>query len=177
MNDTKNTEKNYVGYEYMEVSVKKGKEAMYTDGYRNFGWDYTERNVSSRNSKKVTLCFKRDRAVRKTAELSRLQRQFEAGVREIEMLEQSQTTMASAVAYAIGILGTAAMAGSVFSYLNGGMFLMVVLAIPGFIGWILPYFCFREMRKKKVCQTAPVLEQKEDEIYQICEQGYKLLHV
>ncbi len=68
---------------------------------------------------RVTMKFKRDRKIRNKAELTRLQRQFESGAAEIAALEKSKTLGASAAAFLIGIVGTAFMAGSVFSYLAG----------------------------------------------------------
>ena len=61
--------------------------------------------------------FKRDRKVRNKAELTRLQRQFDSCVSEIESLERSKYLRASVFAYIIGVVGTAFMAGSVFAYL------------------------------------------------------------
>ncbi len=123
----------------------------------------------------VNLKFKRDRKTRNKAELTRLQRQFEAAVREIENLEKSKNLGASVFAYAFGIIGTAFMAGSVFSY-NGGLIpLSIVLAIPGFAGWILPYFLYIKLTNKKTASVTPLIDRQYDLIYETCENASSLL--
>ena len=48
--------------------------------------------------------------------------------------------------------------------------------MPGFLGWILPYFLYRVMVRRKAAQIEPLMEQKYDEINEICERGSRLLH-
>ncbi|MBS5285246.1 MAG: hypothetical protein KHY46_15585 [Clostridiales bacterium] len=171
-----NQQNGFVGFEYMEVPTKRSMESLYVDGYQNFGWEY-EGTFTQGESEYVTMKFKRNRKIRNKAELSRLQRQFESCAHEIEALEQSQTTTATIAAFSIGLAGTALMGGSMFAYLNGMLPLMVILAIPGFLGWIIPYFCYRKLQSTKALQIAPIIEQKNDEIYAVCEQGCNLLTV
>jgi len=52
----------------------------------------------------------------------------------------------------------------------------LLFAVPGFIGWIIPYFLYRRAIGKQTEKLAPLIEQKYDEIYEICEKGNKLLH-
>jgi hypothetical protein len=120
--------------------------------------------------------FKRDRKIHNKAELTRLQRQFESCASEIERLEASKSIGASVFAYSTGIVGTAFIAGSVFSYLAGMVPLMIVLAVPGFIGWIVPYFGYLRIQKKKIEQVTPLIDQKYDEIYDVCEKANGLLN-
>ena len=120
--------------------------------------------------------FKRDRKLRNRVELTRLQHQFEAYAREIEVLERSRTTVASVVAFSVGLVGTALLGGAVFAYLHGVPPLMV-LAVPGFLGWITPCFCYRRLRDRREQQITPLIEQKNDEIYTVCEQGCHLLEL
>lgn len=167
----------FVGFEYLEVPAKSSKESLYVDSYRNFGWEYEGEAAAGEKEGKVRLKFKRDRKIRNKAELSRLQRQFEACAREIETMERSETTMASIAAFSIGLVGTALLGGAMFSYLAGMLPLMVVLAVPGFIGWIIPYFCYQKLRRSRSQQIAPFVEQKMEEIYEVCQRGCSLLNV
>lgn len=169
-----NQENSFVGFEYMEVPAKRSMESLYVDSYQNFGWVY-EGTSEQENSDRVTMKFKRDRKIRNKAELSRLQRQFESCAHEIEALERSQTTTATIAAFSIGLVGTALLGCAMFSYLNGMLPLMVILAVPGFLGWIIPYFCYKKLQRTKAAQIAPIIEQKNDEIYAVCEQGCRLL--
>ena len=56
------------------------------------------------------------------------------------------------------------------------LWLTVLLAIPGFLGWILPYFLYRRLVRKKTAEIEPLQEQKYDEIDAICEKGSRLPH-
>lgn len=93
----------------------------------------------------MTIRMKRDRKIINKMELTRLQRHFEACLNEMEALEKSKTSAATVWALAVGILGTVFVAGSAFAITHEPpiVWLCILLAIPGFIGWILPYFIYR----------------------------------
>lgn len=165
----------YVGYEYMEVPAKKSMESLYADSYQNFGWQHEASDAVEGKKDSVQMRFKRDRVLRNKAELTRLQRQFESDVHEIEHLEQSKTTAATIIAIVIGLVGTVFLGLSMFAYLNNAMSLMIILAVPGFLGWILPYFCYKKIKQVKTDQIDPLIGQKQDEIYVVCEQANRLL--
>lgn len=173
MSEVTNNE-NFIGYDYKNITAKRGMEGVYADGYANFGWKLDESSPAA-GSSAVALKFKRDRKIRNKAELSRLQRKFESGVAEIENLEKTKTSAASIAAYSIGLLGAAFMAGSVFSYLDGRIPLMIILAIPGFACWALSLPCYGGMAAKRTQAAAPVIDRQYDEIYAICEQAHNLL--
>lgn len=54
--------------------------------------------------------------------------------------------------------------------------LTVLLAIPGFAGWITPAFLYKKGKVKKRAEMQPYLEQKFEELHQICQKGNSLLH-
>lgn len=185
MDDTQAKKKEFVGYEYKEVSTDKSKASFLADGYENFGWElegniYEDAmgNGNLHQQKRVTLRLKRNRKIINKMELTRLQRNFEACVSEIETLEKSKTSAATMYALILGILGTAFMAGSTFAVTAQPphIILCILLAIPGFIGWILPYFVYKKVLGKQTEKVAQMIEEKYDEIYAICEKGNKLLY-
>jgi hypothetical protein len=92
-NEIIRNEQNFIGYEYREVSVKRELESLYTDGYSNFGWEYDGNGASVPSINAVIMKFKRDRKIRNKAELSRLQRQFDVMVGEIDTLEKTKTSV------------------------------------------------------------------------------------
>ncbi|MGN1015192.1 MAG: hypothetical protein ACI4PM_07545 [Butyricicoccus sp.] len=170
-------ETNFVGYEYQSVNVKRSMVSVYADGYENFGWEYEgmEEEPGKLTMDTVTMRFKRNRKIPNKAELTRLQRNFNVCIKEILSLEASKRTKASVIAYTVGIVGTAFMAGSVFSVTAGKIIPCIILAIPAFIGWILPYFVFRNVEKKRTEQVMPLIDQKYDELYAVCERAHALL--
>lgn len=175
MSEITKNENNFIGYEYKDITVSRSMESVYADGYANFGWELDSTTPSMHGISFVTLKFKRDRKIRNKAELTRLQRQFESCAAEIESLEKSKATGAMIAAFSIGLVGTAFMAGSVFAYLAGMLPFSIVLAIPGFLGWILPYFCYVNIRRKKTAKVTPMIDNQYDTIYDVCEKANTLL--
>lgn len=172
---SENMQSNFIGYEYTSKTVKRGIADLYTDCFPSFGWSVEGYNPTLTPTT-VTMKFKRDRKLINKVELTRLQREFESHVGEINKLEISKTSFARVMAYIIGIVGTAFMAGSVFA-VNADMIpLTVILGIPAFIGWIAPYFCYRRMGEKKAEKVAPLIEQQYDAIYATCEKANALLY-
>mgnify|MGYP001852342004 FL=1 len=169
------SDKAFVGYEYQEVAVKNGMTSVYADGYENFGWKLEKSDVALGKPDSVIMKFKRDRKIRNKPELTRLQRQFDAIVSEIVSLESSKRLKASIAAYVVGIIGAAFMAGSVFAFTAGLLLPSVILAVPAFIGWIVPYFLYRSMEKKKTASVTPLIDSKYDELYTVCERANGLL--
>ena len=184
MEDTGRQKKNFVGYEYKEIIAESSQVSFLLDGYECFGWELNESMTGSEESKnpsyqkKTTLHLKRNRKIINKTELTRLQRNFEACVKEIEALEKSKTSAATMYALIVAITGTAFMAGSVFAVTarTPNIVLSVILAVPGFIGWIIPCFLYRKIAGKQTEKIMPLIEQKYDEIYEICEKGNKLLY-
>lgn len=170
-------EKSFVGYEYKEITVNTKWVSMYLDCYENFGWIAEEEVADIRNQNPVTIRMKRDRKIMNKMELTRLQRNFEACTRDLGKLEREKTSAATVWALVTGIAGTVFMAGSTFAVTHEPpiIWLCVLLAIPGFIGWILPYFVYRKVVEKQTERVQPLIEQKMEEIYEVCEKGHSLL--
>ncbi len=120
--------------------------------------------------------LKRNRKIINKAELTRLQRNLEDCLRQVNELEASKTRKATIVSIAIGIIGTMFMTGSVFAVTAEPpiIWLCVLLAIPAFVGWITPYFCFTKMVHKRIAVVTPLIEEKYDEVHEICEKANKL---
>ncbi|MDD2959966.1 MAG: hypothetical protein PHR92_15855 [Lachnospiraceae bacterium] len=180
MGEINETSRGYIGYEYKELVVDKNQVSFYLDGYENFGWEIDERQytpAAGDKPGKSVIRLKRDRKIMNKAELTRLQRHFEDCFNQISSLEASKTSTATMIALIIGILGTAFIACSTFAVTHEPprILLCIVLAIPGFAGWALPYFAYRKIVLKKSRELDPLIEEKRDEIYEICEKGHNLL--
>ena len=178
MNEVTKNSENYVGYEYLSITVKREMEGAVADGYPNFGWQLYGASASALGTGTINLKFKRDRKIRNKAELSRLQRQFEAGVEQIESLQHSKTTNAFIIAVTAGLVGTAFLGGATFAYIYGSMIpLMLVLAVPGFICWLASYPLYKRVSNRRTNTVAPLIDAQYDAIYQVCEKGHALLAV
>ncbi|MDE7156896.1 MAG: hypothetical protein K2O02_02880 [Lachnospiraceae bacterium] len=184
MDVSEKQQKNYVGYEYKEIVTESSRVSFLLDGYENFGWEIDGKVQERRSTpntasgQKVTVYLKRNRKIINKAELTRLQRNFEACVREIDGMEKSKTSAASMYAIILGIFGTAFMAGATFAVTAQPphYILCILLAVPGFLGWIVPFFLYKRESRKQAEKLAPLIEEKYDEIYEICEKGNKLLY-
>lgn len=167
--------KAYIGYEYKSITADCDVESMYVDGYQNFGWILESISKPQVGLNTIAMKFKRDRKIRNKAELTRLQRQFEACASEITRMEKSKASHGMIVALIVGLIGTAFLAGATFAYLGGLIGVCIVLALPGFIGWILPYFLYNATYSKQAAKVDPLIENKQDEIYEVCERANALL--
>lgn len=184
MDERKKEKKSFVGYEYKEVISESSKVSFLIDGYENFGWMIDEnlpgnnKTGEKTNQNKVVIRLKRNRKIINKMELTRLQRNFEACVSEIERLEKSKTSAATIYALILALLGTAFIAGSVFAVTAQPPRILwcILLAVPGFLGWIFPYFVYKKIAGRQMEKLAPLIEEKYDEIYEICEKGNKLLY-
>lgn len=168
------SEKRFVGYEYTNITVKRSVADLYEDSYENFGYMLESTNDIPGKIDSVSMKFKRDRKIINKAELTRLQRNFNACVNDILALEKSKYMFAATIAYVIGIIGTAFMAGSVFCVTSELILPCIILAIPAFIGWITPYIIYSKIVKKKTAEIDPLIDEKYDDIYDICKKANEL---
>ena len=167
----------FVGYEYKELPAGGERASFCLDCYQNFGWILDERTSEYPHHGKGKWMLKRDRKIVNKVELTRLQRHFEACMAELEELEHSKTNRATITAVSVGLIGTAFLAGATFSATHEPPLigLTVLLAIPGFLGWFLPYFIYRAMVRRRTKVVNELMERKYDEIDEICEKGRRLL--
>lgn len=184
MDDIKGMKKEFMEYEYKDLNAENRNVSFLIDGYECFGWELDEKLSGSNkerelpNQNKTIIRLKRNRKIINKMELTRLQRNFEACVDEIAALENAKTSVATMYALGMGIIGTSFMAGSVFAIVAQPPYnaLSILLAIPAFLGWIFPYFLYKKMVVKQTEKLTPLIEEKYDEIYEVCEKGNKLLH-
>lgn len=170
--------KDFVAYDYREITVSEEQCALYRDAYENFGWELDESLHTATAQGKMKLRFRRDRKIPNKTELTRLQRNFDVCMEEIQTLETAKRSGPATAAFTAGVLGTACMAGAVFSITADPplVVLCILLAVPGFLGWILPWFLYRWLVRRRTLRLSPIIERKYDELYEVCEKGNKLLH-
>ena len=167
----------FESYDYLNISVEESLCSQYMDGYASFGWKPDENLPTEKGNGKVQLHFKRSRNILNKTELIRLQRHYEACMAEISALEASKTSVPTIVSLTSGLIGCAFMAGSVFAVTAEKpiLWLMVLLAIPGFALWGGAYFGYKLAKMRRTAQVEPLIEAKYDEAYQVCEKAQKML--
>lgn len=177
MSEIKKSSSEFIGYEYQEVTVDPSKVSLFLDCYRSFGWITDENVPSVGGGSKESIHLKRDRKLTNRTELTRLQRHFEACIQEMKALEQAKTSAATIWSFLVGLIGTAFMAGSTFAVTHEPpiIWLCVLLAVPGFLGWGLPYLIYKSTVRRETDRLTPLIEAKYDEAYGICERASKLL--
>lgn len=91
---------------------------------------------------------------------------------------KAKTASVTMYAIILGVIGTAFMAGSVFAVTAQPpcYILCILLAVPGFLGWIFPHFLYKKIAGKQTEKITPLIEAKCGEICEICGKGNKLLH-
>jgi len=162
----------FMMYEYIEVNVKQNLVQLCSDCYKELGW--TVINTSS-SMDSNTMKLQRDRKIKNRAALCDLQRRCEGAFSTIEKLERKKTLKAMTISLGIGIVGTAFMAGSVFAYLASMIPFCVILAIPAFIGWALPYFFYKKIYIETSTKVNVMIDHNYDVIYDSCEKASHLL--
>jgi len=167
----------HIGYEYKDIRISAEYISFYLDSYKNFGWRTDESMPQRRSIGQVTVSLKRSRHIINKVELTRLQQNFEACVQEIKALEGRKGFGASAAALIVGLMGMAFVVGAVFAVTaqSPNYPLCAKLAVLGFTGCIVAPFLYRWMVERKTQWLAPLIEEKREEIYAICEKGYSLL--
>ena len=167
----------FIIYDYKKITVEEKKLSFYLDCYENFGWILDDRFSINVGSSMTTLHLKRNRKIINKTELTRLQRHFESCADELIVMEKSKASTAVTICLIIGIIGTAFMAGSVFAITATPprYWLSTILAIPAFIGWITPPLLYKRIIASKAKKLEPYIEEKYDEIYEICQKGHALL--
>ena len=170
-------EQDFTGYEYKNVKVSCEQLSLYMDAYECFGWRIDERLSGLPGDGLITLHLKRDRKIMNKMELTRLQRNFEGCMEEIALLEKEKTRLATAASITAGIVGTAFLAGATFAAtaVQPRILLCMLLAVPGFGGWILPYFLYRYIERRRTKAILPLIDKKYDEIVELMKKGHALL--
>lgn len=163
----------FESFDYTKVTVAENQMSQYMDGYEHFGWKVDSNVPIEKGMGKVTIHLKRSRAVFNKMELTRLQRHFEACMSEIAALENSTESFAMIAALTSGISGCAFIAGSVFAVTAAKpiIWLMILLAIPGFFLWGIAYPLYKYVKKRREEKVKPLIEAKLDEAEKVCEKG------
>lgn len=165
----------FVSWDYKEIAVESAYLSQYLDAYACFGWQ-VDREMENAGER-ARLSLRRNRHILNKVELTRLERQFEACMNTIEALKASIHSRATMAALVVAMIGTAFMAGATFAVTAAPptVWLCVVLAVPGFIGWGGAYFVYKRVSALRAREVEPLIDGKRDEIEETCKKGARLL--
>ncbi|MGO4784439.1 hypothetical protein [Cryobacterium sp. W22_MBD10_FK3] len=162
-------------YEYTTIRVPRDLESIYADSYRNFGWITEATETGLPGATTVTLRLKRDRALKNRPLVAELQRQADVALVAIAALERSASTAALGLSIGVGIVGTAFLAGSVFSLEAGLVPLSIVLGAVGLVGWLAGYLVHGRVLAQRTARVIPLVDAQYDVVYQSGERASHLL--
>lgn len=181
-------EKQYIGYDYKEITVSKKLEPAWKDCYTNFGWEMEKSQPAVEKGVWEPLrimiaplavfsghFFKNMIQDHESVTKSALKMKRNRKIPNKEHLEKSKALGASVAAYIIGLLGTVCMALSMFSYLASNMAGCIGFAIPAFLGWILSYVAYVVIKNRREEIVNKEMETKFDAVNEICMQAHKLV--
>lgn len=165
------TRKDFMGFEYQDIVVKKAMQSVYTDGFESFGWIADGTGEAAGRADSVIMKFKRARKIRNKQELARLQKEFEDCGAQIVSLERSKTLQASVTGSAVGLIGTAVMAATAFAVADGQILLCGALLAAGLTIWMGAGLLAQYISEKKAETVNPLIAGKYEELYSVCKKA------
>lgn len=166
-------EREFISYEYKEVSIKNKKIELYLDSIKNFGWSIVTQELEMYKTK---LKLKRNYKLKNREQVVMLEKKFENAFEILETKDGKETNKAFIVSLTLGLIGSAFMAGAVFSYLASIIWAMIVLAIQGFTLWAIPYFVYKKVLSNTKRKITPLIDQAYSVIFNSTEEAYKLIN-
>lgn len=162
-------------YEYRAVPVPGDRLSLTRDTYAAFGWIEEGNPTGGSPLGPLTLSLKRDRHIRNRSMINELQRKSEAALNDIDHLERSKVQKAQIVAFTIGVIGSAFLAGSVFAFQAALWVPFVIFGAVGLVAWVAPFFAYRSIRTSQTSKVAPLIDQRYDTIYDAAERAQRLM--
>lgn len=164
----------FVAYEYMTVKADRDREGLSRDTYRNFGWIVEGYGSPIPGSSTVGIKLKRDRGIKNRPLIVELQRQAENALQTIDQLERSKDTVSVAAALSVGVVGSALLAGSVFTINSGHWVAGILLGTAGLLGWLAGYITHGRVKSKRTQKVAALIDRQYDIVYSTAEQAAQL---
>lgn len=191
-------------YDHATVKVDRDLESLYQDTYRAFGWQVEGRDDPSgadawrplhsrfaRNvplvgwfyrqaegarpaARLVLLRLRRDRSIANRKRVDELQHQALGALGDIDHLERSVSSRATATSSVLGVVGAALLAGAVFS-ITAAPLLMVVLGALGLIAWAGAAVSHVVVRRRRRAAIEPLLQERYDVVHEAAGEAVTLL--
>jgi len=167
---------NYRSYEYMTKTAGSREAGEIINRYESLGWEL-DRHADGLLL--TTLTFKRDRNINNKSQLNRLQLRIEDAGNEIVYLEESKTKGATIFSLAAGIFGALTFGGGMSLIMFnadpvswGAVIGGTVLGVVGGAIAAVVYPIYKRLIRKKTAKINPRIEEKRDEIADLCQEAY-----
>lgn len=148
------------------------------DCYESLGYELTGQRVSVPGGQ-VTLSFRRDRAVKSKAQLSKIQRTMDDTLVSIATMEAEKTKKATDQVVILGTL-SALVFGLGMSCTMVWTNLMVpgiVIGVIGIAGGILTWMRYKNVCESEIARLNPRIEEEYDRVATLCEEAQAILRV
>lgn len=170
--------KDFIAYEYATKMVKASEQTRVCDIHEAFGWEIT--SIKPCGIDDVTISIKRDRKIAHKAELAKLERQAIEVYNGIKALEKSKTKGANIFAYSFGSASALVFGGGMSLCMTqsgvGAIAGGVVLGVVGLVMATINAVVYGKNVKNKTNKLLPVIDQKEEQLANLLEQGNDLLN-
>jgi len=162
----------FIAHEYTTVRAPRDLARLYEDTYRAFGWTVTDEHTVPGSTE---FKLKRDRSIRTRSAIAELERKAQRSLTTIGRLSNSPRTFAMTSAIAIGLIGTAFLAGSVFTLLGGFIVASIALGVVGLLGWAGGAASYLLVRNRRTAKIAARIDAEYRTVYECAEQATRLL--
>lgn len=169
------TPKDLCHWEYRTITVKRSKEYAYISTYLSFGWELESAETLPYTVEKITLHFKRLAALSSNAQLLHLQREFDAAMGKLEVMDSIPAGEAAAPAIFMGLVGVSSIVGAIVINLAWQLQESLLLMVVGIALCSFSYFLYCSRCKRFLAQVFPHYLHGYEEVYQINRQARALL--
>lgn len=169
------TTTDFTPYEYLTLQVDRELESLYKDTYHNLGYTIEGYGTGLPNPATVTIKLKRDRRISNRPAVLEQQRTAEQALATITSLERSKQTAPLVAALTAGVVGSAVLAGSIFSITAGLWSLGIPLGVVGLAGWAAGWFTHGRVRASQLAKVTPLIDREYETVYAACEQAARLM--
>ena len=168
-----------ISYDYKTTKVKREMEEMFTDAYRNLGWQVTSQVMAPGTLNTINISLKRDRHIHHKAELDDLQLTINHTLNAIEKIQDMKKHAGRGAGITVGTIGVLTFGGGMsmamtlngLGFMLGGIALGVVGIGIGFLGWLTAHL----VKKHKLKTIEPELENTFAQFSQLCEDANQIL--
>ncbi|MFF2053550.1 hypothetical protein ACFVU2_18250 [Leifsonia sp. NPDC058194] len=161
------------GFEYRRMRVPRRAEGRQRDLAARFGW-LPDGSGTTGRGRTVEIGLKRPLELAEREALVRLEHDSDQSLATIESLERSRTRVPALLASAIGVIGAAAMAVSVFALQADDVVSSIVGGVLGILLWLAAPIVHRFASATRTRRVAEQIHAEEEVIGSIGRQAVSL---